>query len=384
MNIRKILICLLALLVGLSAAQAEEPVLTIREDTSILFQVDKPTVDELLGNPGVLTGEGESEYGYPIVTYTIRASWFGWQPLNTDFIYRKLGEDDLSLDRVLIRTAELGLSDAELEDRLTEAVGQPLRMEGADPLWGGSTMAENPSLRQYLLVDEQGETCVEVLSQLHHDVGQDIQRYALTEETPAEGTPADKALLAAVQKLIPANDPYVKSVVSWTDGYGYVVGSCLADDMSRSDSFTIRMDRYDFFEDDGTLKKADKFVSTVIHEYAHALTLNESQMNTALMYDTISYQDMSLYQADSYMQAFYNRFYAPGQRTWREHPEDYVSQYAGTAGIHEDIAESFLHFVTEDRPAEANTLAAQKLLFFYDYPEMVETRRVIREGWHQP
>lgn len=378
--IRKMLGCLLALSLLLSAALAEEAVLTVQPDTSILFQVDKPTVDDLLGNPGVLTGEGESEYGYPIVTYTIRASWFGWQPLDTDFIYRKLAEDDLSLDRVLIRTAELGLSDSELEDKLTGAAGQPLCMEGADPLWGGDTMAANPSLRQYLLVQEQGETCIEVISQIHHDVGQDIQRYALTEQNPAEGTPADKALLAAVQKLIPANDPYVKSVVSWTDGYGYVVGSCLADDISRSDAFTIRMDRYDFFEDDGTLKKADKFTSTVIHEYAHALTLNASQMNTAQLYDTISYQDISLYRADSYMQAFYDRFYAPGQRTWAEHPEDYVSQYAGTAGIHEDMAESFLHFVTEDRPAEEDTLAARKVLFFYDYPELVETRSAIREG----
>lgn len=378
--IRKIFGCLLALSMLLSAALAEEAVLTVQPDTSILFQVDKPTVDDLLGTPGVLTGEGESEYGYPIVTYTIRASWFGWQPLDTDFIYRKMGEDDLALDRLLIRTAELGLSDAELESRLTEAVGQPLRMEGADPLWGGSTMAENPSLRQYLLAQEQGETCIEVISYIHHDVGQDIQRYDLSDENPAEGTDADKALLLAVQKLIPANDSYVRSVVSWTDGYGYVVGSCLADDMSRSDSFTIRMDRYDFFEDDGTLKKADKFVSTVIHEYAHALTLNESQMNTALMYDTISYQDISLYRADSYMQAFYDRFYAPGQRLWKEHPEDYVSQYAGTAGIHEDIAESFLHFVTQDRPGEESSLAAQKLLFFYDYPELVEIRDVIREG----
>ena len=378
--IRKTLITLMALLMLLSAAVAEEPVLTVQADTSILFQVDKPTVDDLLGTPGVLTGEGESEYGYPVVTYTIRAGWFGWQPLDTDFIYRKLAEDDLSLDRVLIHTAELGLSDSELEDKLTEALGQPLRMEGAAPLWGSDTMAENPSLRQYLLTQEQGETCIEVISQIHHDVGQDIQRYGLSEENPAEGTPADKAQLLAVQKLIPQNDPYVQSVVSWTDGYGYVVGSCLADDMSRSDSFTIRMDRYDFFEDDGTLKKADKFASTVIHEYAHALTLNASQMNTELMYDTISYQDMSLYRADSYMQAFCHRFYAPGQRTWAEHPEDYVSQYAGTAGIHEDIAESFLHFVTEDRPAEENTLAAQKLLFFYDYPEMVEIRSAIREG----
>ncbi len=43
----------------------------------------------------------------------------------------------------------------------------------------------------------------------------------------------------------------------------------------------------------------------------------------------------------------------------------------------EDIAESFLHFVWEDKP-KGRTIAEQKILFFYDFDELIKIREEIR------
>lgn len=374
-------LCVLALLLSLCGAACAQGAVTILPQTTLLFGVDKPTVEAQLGGESALVGEGLSEYGYPTAVYRLQACWFGWQPLDTDFVYRKLEEDELMLERVLIRTAPLGLTDDALAQRLTDAVGQPQRFDDVSCLWGSDSMAQNPSLRQYILVQEAGETCVEVLSYIHHDVGEVLQCYDRTQdERTAAGDAADRALLAAVRRILPPDDPYVQHILSWTDGYGYVLGSCTADDVTRSDSFSIRMDKNDFFAADGTALNEEKFVSTLVHEYGHALTLNASQLDLSRMADTVSYRDLSLYREDSLMKAFYDRFYADGrQRDHAAHPEDYVSEYAGTAGIHEDIADTFKHFVLQPRPT-GGSIAEQKIAFFYEYASMVAVRSSLRDG----
>ena len=167
-------------------------------------------------------------------------------------------------------------------------------------------------------------------------------------------------------------------VVSWTDGYSYVLGSCTADEISQSDRFSIRIDKNDFFNSDGSMKDTGKFLATAVHEYGHELTLNKDQMDVSKLTDTADYNDISLYLEDSYMKAFYDQFYSDGKaREFYTYPEDYVSEYAGTAGMFEDIAESFMQFVVSDRQ-EGDTLAAEKVNFFYDYPELIKVRDYIR------
>lgn len=178
--------------------------------------------------------------------------------------------------------------------------------------------------------------------------------------------------------------PYVKHIISWTDGYSYILGSCTADDMKKSDSFSIRIDKNDFFDKEGTIINEGKFLVTAVHEYGHALTLNAGQIEVSEITDTSHYNEISLYKEDSYMKAFYDKFYADGkQRDFYEYPEDYVSNYAGTAGMFEDIAECFMQFVIGGKP-EGESLAADKIKFFYSYPEMVELRNYIRCNFGYP
>lgn len=368
-----------SLLAQAQSMVAADAALTIYDDTPILFGVDKQNVSVKLGAAGKFEKDAMGEFGYEQSHYIQNAKWFDWEPLATDFIYRK---DTMTLDRVLIRTSALGLSDEELAAKLTQAVGEPTLFEDGSGQWGSDSMAANPSLRQYLIGEDDGEQVIEVISYMHFNVGEDIATYDIAAAADeAEGDAADIAVLRAVQKLVPDGDAYVKHVISWTDGYSYVLGSCTADDMSNSDSFSVRIDKNDFFNADGSFKDESKFLATAVHEYGHALTLNESQLKLDLLSDTISYNDISLFRDDSYMKAFYDAFYADGmQRDFYEHPEDFVNEYAGTGGVSEDIAECFMQFVISQRQS-GDSLAAQKINFFYDYPEMLEARDSIRQSF---
>ena len=366
-----------------TATETEVPV---TDETPILIGASKTDVDVKFGASGTLEKEDENEAGYQQAHYLIQTKWFDWDPLTTDFVFRENDEGlEPTLSQVFIRTGALGLSDGELGEKLTETVGEPEVFDDGESLWGSSSMKENPSLRQYMIEEYDGEQVIEVISFIHANVGEDINSYEFG-KSPTEyadlADRADLALMETIHKIIPSDDPYVKNIISWTDGYSYVLGSCSADEIQKSDSFSIRMDKNDFFDVDGNLKNEGKFLATGVHEYAHALTLNADQLNApSEMEDTADYNDISLYKEDSYMKAFYDQFYADGkQREFYENPEDYVSDYAGLSSIFEDIAESFMQFVLSDRQ-DGDSLAAAKINFFYDYPEMTAKRDYIRQNF---
>lgn len=358
----------------------------IRENTPLLFGVEKETVEVKIGATAVFEKETSCEFGYDQLHYLLKTAWFDWEPLVTDFLYRKV-DDNLMLDQVFIRTDELGLSDEELGQKLTEALGAPEIYEDGEKLWGEGTMAGNPSLRQYRITTSDDKQVIEVVSYIHTTMGEDITVFDFkkpVEEYTDTGDAADRALLETLHKVILPEDPYITSIISWTDGYSNELGFCSADDITRSDSFSIRMDKNDFFDQQGNMREEGKFLATAIHEYGHSLTLNAEQLDLAKVEEHSSYNDISLYSQDSYMKVFYDRFYAGGkQRDYFEHPEDYTSSYGGQAGIAEDVAETFMQFVIGGKP-DSDTLAAQKINFFYEYPELVEIRAYIRKNFGYP
>lgn len=147
------------------------------------------------------------------------------------------------------------------------------------------------------------------------------------------------------------------------------------------------------------------FIYTLLHEYAHILTLNDGQV--PFDEDVYFSDDESIYEEaaeacatfftgegcalpDSYMNAFFQRFWTEiYEQNQAIDPENYdglydfyldyenqfVSDYAAT-NPGEDIAESWTAFILQQKPT-GNSIADQKILFFYDYPELVEMRNEI-------
>lgn len=139
-----------------------------------------------------------------------------------------------------------------------------------------------------------------------------------------------------------------------------------------------------------TSKVDADLIATLVHEYAHILTLDGTQMDTHVA--SCPTLDLSEGCADdgSYLWSFQEQFWsaytgAPDDENsdddvayafYLAHEDDFVSDYAAT-NVVEDIAESFMTFVLEDQP-DADTVVAHKLGFFWQYPELVTIRERIR------
>jgi hypothetical protein len=153
------------------------------------------------------------------------------------------------------------------------------------------------------------------------------------------------------------------------------------------------------------------FTFTLIHEYGHLLTLNAEQVKVAEHVFYNPEDDDAYFEAldncstyftgegcakpDSYFYLFYDEFWADTYDEWlaiemiedddayydaldvffagRE--DEFVTEYAMT-NPGEDIAESWAVFVTHPKPA-GDMIAEEKVLFFYQFPELVELRSEI-------
>ena len=153
---------------------------------------------------------------------------------------------------------------------------------------------------------------------------------------------------------------------------------------------------------------------TLIHEFGHLLTLNDSQITLDPKF-LAHPDDLQLYQqeaascpqyfssvgcsqSNSYLNQFFAEFWPKIHDEWskvnaakdqgdyssllarfyRNHPTQFISPYAATSP-EEDIAESWAYFVLSPKPAD-DSIAHRKVLFFYNFPELVDLRNQIIYG----
>lgn len=208
----------------------------------------------------------------------------------------------------------------------------------------------------------------------------------------------------------PGNRQMVAQFNVFTDGVDNTLAAVdvIQDDIS---SWKLEVDIAD-------LENKDAFIFTLIHEYAHLLTLDSSQVtpDQDLANDPYSlvlqtekavlcpsyFTGMGCSHPDSYIHAFYKRFWTGINDEWedvdaiqyqpdanvnyynalydfyRTHRDQFVGDYAVTHPT-EDIAESFTYFVFSPKPM-GNSIREQKIRFFYEYPELVRIRSEILKG----
>jgi hypothetical protein len=212
-------------------------------------------------------------------------------------------------------------------------------------------------------------------------------------------------------QLIPAQDrQMVVEFNVFTDGYSNTLAAV---DRSKQDisMWVLEVDVAD-------LEDKNSLVFTIIHEYAHLLTLDSSQVipdaelasdpeNLALLTEKADlcpdyFTGMGCSYPDSYINMFYKRFWVDIDDEWEKvdmlqynteddvpyynalynfykaHQDQFVGDYAVTHPT-EDIAESFTHFIFNPKPT-GNSIREQKILFFYEYPNLVRLREDILNG----
>jgi len=132
-------------------------------------------------------------------------------------------------------------------------------------------------------------------------------------------------------------------------------------------------------------------LTTLIHEYAHLITLDLTQM-PATPDCVLEQPSQECWYDDAYLMAFWREFWsgygdeAPAAENddaeavaafYDAHEEDFVTGYAAN-GASEDIAESFMAYVIEPVPDPSLSTVAAKMAFFDRYPELAAIRERIR------
>jgi len=165
----------------------------------------------------------------------------------------------------------------------------------------------------------------------------------------------------------------------------------------------------------------DRVKFTMIHEFGHMLSLGPSEIDVDFeLYDLGWEEDDTLNDVilekeqacetgiittygctkeDSYINAFAQKFqvdkysdsinfhYQIYSNEWTEnlwnyyteHEDEYVTDYAASS-TQEDFAETFTFFILSEKP-QGNSVLEQKILFFYDYAELIEIRDFIRNNF---
>jgi len=150
---------------------------------------------------------------------------------------------------------------------------------------------------------------------------------------------------------------------------------------------------------------------TLLHEFGHLLTLNAKQVppNRRVFFNP---DDIEIYEQaeaacpqyftgegcsnpDSYINEFFNRFWPDLYTEWHEidgiededeyyvrldefyetYQDQFLTDYSVTSPA-EDIAEAWSFFILSPKP-ELDSIANEKILFFYDYPELMQLRQEI-------
>lgn len=233
---------------------------------------------------------------------------------------------------------------------------------------------------------------------------------AALEPQQADSASQQEAWQVFATLIPPADRDMVVEFNVFTDGFE----NTLAAVGQLSDSPTDWMLEVDVAD----LEDKDSLIFTLIHEYAHLLTLNASQVepdkelvddpfNPDLQIEkgaacTYYFTGTGCSYEDSYINAFYNRFWIDLEEEWsvidvmqydedasleyyaalyafyKEHQDQFVDDYSVTHPT-EDIAESFTYFVFSPKPT-GNSIKEQKIKFFYEYPELVQLRSDILNG----
>ncbi|HAV76719.1 MAG TPA: hypothetical protein DCX53_05120 [Anaerolineae bacterium] len=202
-------------------------------------------------------------------------------------------------------------------------------------------------------------------------------------------------------EIIPEDErKFVTKFAVTSDGRGEILAA-VSPNYDNPSEWTLEVD---------TLDTDDNFslTYTLMHEFGHLLTLNSKQVpvNRRVLYniDDIDIYEQAVAQCpqyftgegcstiDSYINEFFKRFWSHFYEEWQEvdeiddedvyydrlddfhdtYQDQFLTDYAPTSPA-EDIAESWSFFVLSPKP-DNNSIANEKILFFYEYPELVRLR----------
>lgn len=191
---------------------------------------------------------------------------------------------------------------------------------------------------------------------------------------------------------------YIDKLEIFTDGSLNTLAYVVNDD-EKENKWILAVDLIDSLDYKGNFNK--DFLDTLIHEFMHIVTLNDTQLyeDIKLFGETYTIDEGSL-KENSYLAKFYNEYWKDYKdylnkierdnlneekreelidNFYSLHKDEFVSDYAATNPV-EDIAETFMYFVKEDKPSSLETIRDKKINFMYNEKELISLRYNIRKN----
>lgn len=200
---------------------------------------------------------------------------------------------------------------------------------------------------------------------------------------------------------------YIKRLVFFTDGEDEKTGALGALNKVNTE-WQLVLDPADVNFKTRNEERLHQSIYTLVHEFGHLLTLNNTQIKP-IFKEKIQEEDEPYLTNEgqalkkSYMNLFVVRFWNGSllnewdhiQREYcyteqkscleqlyglyQENYTDFITDYAAESP-EEDIVESWTAFVLRDKVRKPETVAEQKMNFFYEFPELVNYRKIIRKN----
>ncbi len=307
--------------------------------------------------------------------YLYKMRWFGGKkPMTTHYNYR-----NGYLENIQIYPDKNDYTVAKLQTLISETHGKPCSENEDENKWDW----QDELYGKYIILTETNGN-IEI-SVYPYSVG--LSNTLASYECAAGETEIDDLQHKKVWDLLctilpPDHREKIGGFDLFTDGfsnilaYSATMGTSEQPDNSR---FTIAVDYYDVYDENGNARDWSKLIYTLVHEYGHVLLENDTQIDTSVEKDIHKPEGFI---EGSFRKRYYDEFwrdpYSSFLGSYSKNPNNYVSEYAGSM-FHEDIADTFAVFVFTDKPS-GNSIAEKKILFFWQDDNMISLRKDIRKG----
>ncbi|MDG1805806.1 putative zinc-binding metallopeptidase [Flavicella sp.] len=231
----------------------------------------------------------------------------------------------------------------------------------------------------------------------------EIKNGVLQNEITANNNELGQSYWNVITNMLPKHliNTYIVSLRLFTDGEEEDLGG-----LNQLDNSVVRW-LFDLDIEDANINSKDEseiidYSHTIIHEFGHLLTLNSTQIELTddlFQDENKGYLTSEGYaKKESYLGLFVREFWSIDRLIewdkidskknsnrkakklldfYFQYENEFVTDYAAEAP-EEDIAESWTYFVLCDAPSKG-VIKNDKILFFYNFPELVEYRNYIRQ-----
>ena len=342
----------------------------------IYFSSSRADTEAYIGAAGELadtweiSGEGWTDV-YESYRYSMR--WFdGETPMNTYYQYR-----NGFLERIEIRPEETGCTAEQVRTLIEAMYGEPTAQEDGQVSWA------DPVYSKYITLSSDEQGCLVTMSSYSVGITNVLASHPVRGGQASITDPEDALVWEYLCSILPLEARQkIAEFNLFTDGTSNILAytsPVQVDGVSDNTRFSINIDYYDVYDENGEKRDWSKLTYTILHEYGHVLLEDETQVDLTKGDST---HDPAAFIEGSFRKGFYDTFWSDlgdtGVGDYEANPTHYVSRY-GANYFHEDIADTFAVFVLGGQP-KGSTVAEEKLRFFWADPDMVSLRAAIRQN----